>query len=147
MIRFKYDCTAVLCCKHQFLIIIRSMLEQMWLVEYLNALIYFPLRNHPGFTKTSLNLSLLFWLIRFMPNPLFSSLSVHPMYVILLILSGLKKYTLLDLSLPFVEGLLFSCVTVCRVSVHITIRMNNFTILLPLCNTSLVSSGCHNRIQ
>ena len=44
-----------------------------------------------------------------MPNPLFFPLSVHPVYVILLILSVLKKYTVLDLSLPFMEELIFLC--------------------------------------
>lgn len=35
------------------------MLEQMWLVPYLSALIYSALKNHPVFTKT--NLTSLCW--------------------------------------------------------------------------------------
>lgn len=69
MIRFKCDCTAVLCCKHQFLIIIRSVLEQIWLVQYRSLLIYLPLNNQPVFTQTHANISLLLWLIRIPPDP------------------------------------------------------------------------------
>lgn len=75
------------------------MLEQMWLVPYLSALIYSVLKNHPVFTKTNLHLSLLLWLIRFMSNACFPPVFIHVYDFVDSF--NLKNYKMLDLSLPF----------------------------------------------